>query len=104
MVDSDNILSIKIANKVCTLRCYNNLSVFAAADFIIPDNFCMAKGCNPNSGSSIIMTLGNLGCKNNVVKAINRIVPSDKSIGPYIVELYLSVHCSRTVLEELTLK
>ena len=42
--------------------------------------------------------------KNNVVKAINRIVPSDKSIGPYIVELYLSVHCSRTVLEELTLK
>ena len=55
---------------------------FAAADFIIPDNFWIAKGCNPNSGSSMIMTLGRFGCKNNVAKAINLIVPSDRSVGP----------------------
>ena len=33
---------------------------------------------NPNSGSSIIIVSGKLGCKSKVVNAINRSVPSEK--------------------------
>ena len=71
---------------------------FEAATCIIPANFCIATGCNPNSGSSIMITLGGVGCKNNVARAIKRMVPSEKSVGPYTIELYLSLHCRRNVL------
>ena len=48
------------------------------ADLISPDSLAMAKGCKPNSGSSMIIVLGSLGCKSKTVKAIKRRVPSEK--------------------------